>query len=244
MKKVLATFILCTVITLNGYALIEVGLEGGYFFGNLTFKEVYQKTTTTEAGSTWVEDTTYTPTGKEAETKHPKGFGLSLFGEITPPFLPIGIELKGGFSSTGFKETEIDTKGSRIDTATYSYTINSIGFSLLGKYSLKMPVFSPYIKIGPFFAFNTHKLKFEDVPIALEYDRTFNFGISCGIGAKMGLIPKFPLTIGLLYNYYIVSKAEYTAEWSPLARHVKTEGRNKFSQQDIGIFFGITHKIL
>jgi hypothetical protein len=238
-KKVLTAFILCTVITLNGYALIEVGLEGGYFFGNITLKEVYRKTTTTEAGSTWVKDTTYTPTGIDAETRHPKGLGLTLFSEITPPFLPIGVELRSGFSFTSFRIGKC------------RHTINSVDFSLLGKHSLKIPIFSPYIKIGPFLALNTHKIK--PMMINFRSKRTFNFGISCGIGAKIGLIPRFPLNIGLLYNYYIVSKAEFyivckaefTSETSSGgAHHFKDERKFKYSQQDVGIFFGITHKIL
>jgi opacity protein-like surface antigen len=228
-KKVLTAFILCTVITLNGYALIEVGLEGGYLFGNLTFKALHEVITYTKAGSTWVEDTTYIPTGEEAETQHPKGLGISLLCGITLPALPVEMEIGGGFSSTGFK------------IRTTTWTINSISFSLIGKYLFRMPVVSPYIKIGPFFAFNTHKMKTGEVTASIvESERTFNFGISCGLGAKIGLIPKFPLNIGLLYNHYIGPKAKFIYKDPSMKANLEY----KFSQQDIGIFFGITHKIL
>jgi hypothetical protein len=219
-------------LTINGYTLIEIGLKGGYSFGSITAKEIHWiKTFTSHEDSTWTETATYTPTGKERETKNPKGFNGALVCKITLPIIPIGIEIGTGYSLTSYQEKDT------------TYTIRSAGIVILGKYRFRVPIVSPWIGIGPFLAFNKHKSS--PYNVWKHGKSTFNFGISSSVGVDIGLIPKLSVDGGLLFNYYISSNTKCTSQGSSQEyRFYEFTKETKFSHSEIGFFLGMSYKIL
>lgn len=236
MRKIAIVFMVVLGIVSNATAFINFGLRGGYAYESLTPKEVHQITKTTTGSTTTTTDTTYTPTGEEAETKHPQGFGGELVCEIIPPVIPLGIEVNAGSYTTSFKELDNNTE--------YTYTINSMKLSALGKYFIPMPFISPWVGIGPFVAFNSHKVKFENLNIVFEGEKVANFGLLGGAGANIGMLPKLSLNVGVLFNYLIVAKSKSTSTWSFGNTTIETTSETKFSQWNINPSISMTYKIM
>ncbi len=240
MKKFCALLILVSGISVNSYALVNVGLRGGYTYESLKTTEVHM---TMKTAGTTVMDTTFIPTDEDAETKHPTGFGGELFCEITPPVIPLGVELGIGFYTGSFTETDEDTAF----PSTVTSTINSIKISALGKYYIKgIPTISPWVSVGPFLGLNTYKMKMEiemgTTTVSAEYDGSMvpNFGVLGGIGVNIGIIPNLSFNVGALFDYFIVSKGKMTMEEATTEMTIEP----KNSQWNLNILVGISYDIL
>ncbi|MCK4306953.1 outer membrane beta-barrel protein [candidate division WOR-3 bacterium] len=247
MKKFWMPIILASGLATNGYSFINFGLKGGYAYQSITPTEIHRTTKVTMGSTTTTDTTTYTPTGNDAETKNPTGFGGELVFDITPPIIPLGIELDVGFYTGNYKEIE-DTTGGKL---TSTLTVNSIKISALGKYYIKkIPMISPWVGVGPFIGLNTHKLKKKgkmgEVTVSYEYkgEMVPNFGILGGAGVKVSIIPKLSLNIGVLLDYFIVAKGKYTAKYTLFDTTTETTYEIKGSQWNINALVGISYDIL
>ncbi len=247
MKKFWMPFILTGGLVTNGYAFIGCGLKGGYGYQSITPTEIHLTTKVTTGTTVITADTTFTPTGEEAETKNPTGFGGELVLDIAPPVIPLGIELGMGFY-TGTDEKVEDTAG--IPT-TITSTVNSIKISALGKYYIKgIPMISPWVGVGPFLGLNTHKLKVKremgTVTASTEYagEMVPNFGILGGAGVKVSIIPKLSLNVGVLFDYFIVAKGKYTSKFTFGETTTETTYEIKGSQWNMNALVGISYDIL
>lgn len=236
MKKICGVLILVVGVMTNSYAGISIGLKGGYVYQSLTPKEVHEITKITTGTSTTTTDSTYTPTGEGAETKHPNGFGGGVLFEIIPPVIPVGVELNVGFYTGSFTETE---------EICSTYTVNSIKVSALGKYYIKgPPMISPWVGVGPFIGLTTHKSKVEDLNMTFEGDMVPNFGILGGAGANIGIVPKLSLNIGILFDYFIESKGKSTMKYTFGETVTETTSEVKFSQWNINALIGVSYGIM
>lgn len=249
MKKLLTAFIVMGVVISDAYALINLGLKGGYMYESLTPKEIHQIRKTTIGNTTRITDTTYTPTGEDAETKHPKGLGGEAICEISPPVMPMGIELGIGSYTTSFTDLDIDTSygvvDTTIDTTKYTHTINSIKLAVFVKYFVHgIPMVSTWIGVGPFLGLNMHKIKVEELNIVFEGERITNFGILSGIGASVWLLPNLSLNTGFIFSYFITSKGKATSTWTYGNVTEETTSEFKFSQWNIGLSVGVMCKIM
>ncbi|MBI4722095.1 MAG: hypothetical protein HY769_03715 [Candidatus Stahlbacteria bacterium] len=229
--------ILVIGVVSNADAFVSFGLKGGYVYESITAKKVHIINKTTTQSGTWTTDTTYTPTDEEAETYSPKGFGGELLMEVVFPIIPIGMELGIGSYTTSYENIINSTK--------YTYTINSIKASGVGKYIVKgIPMISPWIGIGPFIGLDVHKSKIEDLNITFEGERVVNWGILSGLGANIGITPKLALSTGVLFNYFIVSNGKATAKYTIFNTTYETTSEIKYSQWNTNFLVGLTYKIM